>query len=64
MVNPRAASYEVVPYENLSFYDAHPGRLAVMGTLFGMSPPAVEAQASVSSLACESRDWVSAPVSR
>jgi methyltransferase-like protein len=51
MVNPRAASYEVVPYENLTFYDAHPSRLAVMATLFGRTPPAVE-DARVLELGC------------
>jgi methyltransferase-like protein/SAM-dependent methyltransferase len=51
MVNPRAASYELVPYENLTFYDAHPSRLAVMAALFGRTPPAVE-RARVLELGC------------
>ena len=34
-------SYDNVPYPSLAFLQTHPDRLAVMGTLFGMHPPAV-----------------------
>jgi len=34
--------YDSVPYPSLAFVQTHPDRLALMGTLFGMQPPAVE----------------------
>jgi methyltransferase-like protein/cyclopropane fatty-acyl-phospholipid synthase-like methyltransferase len=35
-------TYDSVLYPSLAFVQAHPDRLAVMATLFGMNPPAVE----------------------
>ncbi|MGC1619579.1 MAG: class I SAM-dependent methyltransferase [Candidatus Acidiferrum sp.] len=35
-------AYDTVPYPSLAFLQTHPDRLAVMATLFGMNPPAVE----------------------
>jgi methyltransferase-like protein/protein-L-isoaspartate O-methyltransferase len=37
-----ANSYDSVPYPSLAFLQTHPDRLAVMATLFGMDPVAVE----------------------
>jgi methyltransferase-like protein/SAM-dependent methyltransferase len=34
--------YDSVPYPSLAFLQTHPDRLAVMGTLFGVNPAAVE----------------------
>jgi methyltransferase-like protein/protein-L-isoaspartate O-methyltransferase len=34
--------YDTVPYPSLAFLQTHPDRLAVMGTLHSMNPPAVE----------------------
>ena len=39
---PSSNAYDTVPYPSLAFLQTHPDRLAVMGTLFGMHPPAVE----------------------
>ncbi len=44
-------SYDSVPYPSVAFLQTHPDRLAVMGTLFGMHPPAVE-HCRVLELAC------------
>jgi methyltransferase-like protein/protein-L-isoaspartate O-methyltransferase len=41
-MSPAANVYDSVPYPSLSFSQTHPDRLAVMGTLFGMNPVAVE----------------------
>jgi methyltransferase-like protein/SAM-dependent methyltransferase len=46
-VNVRSMSsainlYDSVPYPSLAFLQTHPDRLAVMGTLYGMNPVAVE----------------------
>ena len=46
-VNVRSMSSEInlydrVPYPSLAFLQTHPDRLAVMGTLYGMNPVAVE----------------------
>ena len=35
-------SYDEVPYTSHAFYEAHPDRMAVIATLYGMSPPPVE----------------------
>ena len=43
--------YDSVPYPSLAFLQTHPDRLAVMATLFGMSPPSVE-HCRVLELAC------------
>ena len=37
-----ANAYDLFPYENLPLPQTHPGRLAVLGKLAGMSPPSVE----------------------
>jgi cyclopropane fatty-acyl-phospholipid synthase-like methyltransferase len=34
--------YEYVTYESLSFADTHPDRLAVLGQVFGLQPPAID----------------------
>ncbi len=44
-------AYDTVPYPGLAFLQTHPDRLAVMGTLFGMSPPSVE-RCRVLEIAC------------
>jgi methyltransferase-like protein/SAM-dependent methyltransferase len=38
----QANLYDSVPYPSLAFLQTHPDRLAVMGTLHGMNPPAVD----------------------
>ena len=38
----RSNVYDSVPYPSFAFLQTHPDRLAVMATLFGMSPPDVE----------------------
>ena len=43
--------YDSVPYPSLAFSQTHPDRLAVMGTLFGMAPAAVE-ECCVLEIAC------------
>ncbi|MDP2601131.1 MAG: class I SAM-dependent methyltransferase [Deltaproteobacteria bacterium] len=35
-------TYDELPYEDLAFYHTHPSNLAVVGTLCGLDPPAVE----------------------
>jgi SAM-dependent methyltransferase len=40
--SPNANAYDRIPYPGLAFLQTHPDRLAVLGTLFGMKPPAVE----------------------
>lgn len=35
-------AYDALPYSNHLFMQTHPNRLATLGTLFGMKPPAVE----------------------
>ena len=35
-------TYDKLPYEDLAFYHTHPSNLAVVGTLYGLDPPAVE----------------------
>src|SRR6476619_1779852 len=37
-----ATSYDEVPYESFAVFETHPDHLAVMGRLFGLTPPAVE----------------------
>jgi methyltransferase-like protein/2-polyprenyl-3-methyl-5-hydroxy-6-metoxy-1,4-benzoquinol methylase len=37
-----ATSYDELPYESRPFTEAHPDRLAVVATLFGMRPPPIE----------------------
>lgn len=44
-------AYDSVPYPSLAFSQTHPDRLAVMGTLFGMAPAAVE-ECRVLEIAC------------
>ena len=44
-------AYDTIPYPSLAFLQTHPDRLAVMATLFGMTPPAVE-RCRVLELAC------------
>ncbi|MDY3558854.1 class I SAM-dependent methyltransferase [Gemmata sp. JC673] len=44
-------SYDEVPYESHPYPQAHPSRLAVIATLFGLTPPAVET-ARVLELGC------------
>ena len=34
--------YEDIPYQSLAFADTHPDRLAVLGRLFGLTPPAID----------------------
>lgn len=34
--------YDSVPYPSVAFLQTHPDRLAVLGTLHGMNPPAVK----------------------
>src|SRR5436305_5550032 len=51
MAETPATSYDEVPYESQAFQDAHPDRLAVVATLFGMSPPEV-GRARVLELGC------------
>ncbi len=34
--------YEFINYESLSFADTHPDRLAVLGRVFGLQPPAID----------------------
>jgi methyltransferase-like protein/protein-L-isoaspartate O-methyltransferase len=41
-MSARSNVYDSVPYPSFAFLQTHPDRLAVMGTLFGMNPPAVE----------------------
>jgi len=36
-----AASYDEIPYESQAFFEAHPERMAVVATLYGMLPPPV-----------------------
>src|SRR5205814_7202869 len=48
-----ATSYDEVPYESHAYFEAHPDRLAVVATLFGMAPPPV-ATARVLELGCAS----------
>ena len=48
--NP-ANSYDAIPYPSLAFLQTHPDRLAVLATLFGMSPAPVE-NCRVLELAC------------
>ena len=43
--------YDSVPYPSLAFLQTHPDRLAVMGTLFGMTPVPVE-RCRVLEIAC------------
>ncbi|HTQ59799.1 MAG TPA: class I SAM-dependent methyltransferase [Candidatus Solibacter sp.] len=43
--------YDTAPYPNLAFSQTHPDRLAVLATLFGMNPPALE-RCRVLELAC------------
>jgi methyltransferase-like protein/SAM-dependent methyltransferase len=43
--------YDRVPYPSLAFLQTHPNRLAVMGTLFGINPVAVE-RCRVLEIAC------------
>ena len=43
--------YNRVPYPGRPLSQAHPNRLAVMGTLFGMQPPDIS-QARVLELGC------------
>ncbi len=38
----RGNSYDAIPYAVLSHYFTHPDRLATVGTLFGLEPPAIE----------------------
>jgi methyltransferase-like protein/predicted O-methyltransferase YrrM len=45
------SSYEVVPYASRAFPESHPDRLAVIATLFGMTPPDV-ARARVLEIGC------------
>jgi SAM-dependent methyltransferase len=37
-----ACSYDELPYDDLAFYHTHPSNLAVVATLCGLEPPAVE----------------------
>jgi methyltransferase-like protein/SAM-dependent methyltransferase len=46
-----ASLYDSVPYPGLAFLQTHPDRLAVMATLFGMNPVAVE-RCRVLEIAC------------
>jgi methyltransferase-like protein/predicted O-methyltransferase YrrM len=48
-----ASSYDEVPYESHAYAEAHPDRMAVVATLFGMTPPPV-ATARVLELGCAS----------
>lgn len=48
-----ATSYDRVPYKSHPFRQSHPDRLAVIATLHGMSPPAIE-RARVLELGCAS----------
>ena len=50
-MSSRANLYDTVPYPSLAFLQTHPDRLAVMGTLHGMNPPAVE-QCRVLEMGC------------
>lgn len=42
MPEPAPFSYDEMPYVDLPFMQTHPGRLAVLGNLFGMRTPAVD----------------------
>ncbi len=48
---PMSTSYEAVRYPGLPFVQTHPDRLAAMGTLFGMNPPAIQ-RARVLEIGC------------
>src|SRR3569623_945095 len=37
-----ASTYEQIPYASHPFYITHPANLATLGSLYGMSPPAVD----------------------
>lgn len=51
MSETHAISYDQVPYESRAHVEAHPDRLAILATLFGMSPPSVE-RARVLEIGC------------
>ena len=39
---PPSNTYDEMPYEGHAYAQTHPSRLAVVATLFGLSPPPVE----------------------
>lgn len=39
---PTASTYDELPYDSHAYPQAHPSRLAVVATLFGLNPPPVE----------------------
>jgi methyltransferase-like protein/SAM-dependent methyltransferase len=52
-MDTQGTSYDLVPYESFPFADTHPGRLAVLGRLFGLQPPRL-ADCRVLELGCAS----------
>ena len=42
-MNTTATSYDEVPYESVAYAETHPDRLATIATLFGLTPPKVDA---------------------
>jgi SAM-dependent methyltransferase len=53
MSNELLVSYDTFPYQSHPFRQSHPDRLATIGQLFGMTPPAVE-RARVLEIGCAS----------
>jgi len=53
MTDSSQTSYDRVPYTSHPFPQSHPDRMAVLATLFGMSPPAIPT-ARVLELGCAS----------
>src|SRR5262245_10234755 len=50
---PPGNTYDEMPYDSYPYIQTHPSRLAVIATLFGMNPPAVE-KCRVLELGCAS----------
>src|SRR5262245_46429032 len=42
-MSPALTSYDEIPYESHPYPQSHPERLATVATLFGMTPPPIEA---------------------
>jgi methyltransferase-like protein len=53
MREPKATSYDEVPYESYPFAQSHPDRLATVATLLGLKPPPVD-RCRVLELGCAS----------
>jgi methyltransferase-like protein len=55
VVDPAPTTYDELPYVNKAFPQTHPDRLATLGRLFGLQPPALES-CRVLELGCASGD--------